>query len=203
MLVALSSATTLSLASRRIAAEQAAFRAPAAGRCTPTALNRSAVLPGTTLSVSPLPDSYDASPHTQISLLGAPPGAISRRARQRLADRLARRPPARLLPGRRRELRARAAVPLGRDGDRARQACRSARGSSAFAYHFVVARPDDLTLRRRHAAVGQATPTRCSTSTRARTSRRRSIAVTARSPAGRAAATSSPRPTAGPGRAGR
>jgi len=76
-LVALSSATTLSLASQRIAAEQAAFRAPAAGRCTPTTLNRSAVLPGTTLSVSPLPGSYDASPHTQISLLGAPQDAIS------------------------------------------------------------------------------------------------------------------------------
>jgi len=77
VLVALSSATTLALASERIAAEQAAFRAPAAARCTPTALNRSAMLPGTTLSVSPLPGSYDASPHTQISLLGAPQDAIS------------------------------------------------------------------------------------------------------------------------------
>jgi hypothetical protein len=77
VLVALSSATTLSLASKRIVSEQAAFRAPAAGRCTPTTLNRSSVLPGTTLSVSPLPGSYDASPHTQISLLGAPQDAIS------------------------------------------------------------------------------------------------------------------------------
>jgi hypothetical protein len=71
-LVALSSATTLSLASQRIVAEQAAFRAPPAGRCQPTTLNRSAVLGGTRVSVSPLPDSYDASPYTQISLLGAP-----------------------------------------------------------------------------------------------------------------------------------
>jgi Arylsulfotransferase (ASST) len=77
VLVALSSATTLSLASQRIAGEQAAFRAPAAERCTPTELNRSAVLPGSSLSVSPLPDSYDASPYTQISLLGAPISAIS------------------------------------------------------------------------------------------------------------------------------
>jgi hypothetical protein len=76
-MVALSSATALSLASHRIEAEQAAFRARAAGRCTPTTLNRSAVLPGTTLSVSPLPGSYDASPHTQISLEGAPQDAIS------------------------------------------------------------------------------------------------------------------------------
>ena len=76
-LVALSSATTLSLASARIEAEQAAFRAPSASRCTPATLNRSAVLPGTDLSVSPLPGSYDASRHTQISLLGAPQDAIS------------------------------------------------------------------------------------------------------------------------------
>ena len=77
VLVALSSATALSLASERIVSEQAAFRAPATARCTPTTLNHSAVLPGTSLSVSPLPDSYDASPYTQISLLGAPKGALS------------------------------------------------------------------------------------------------------------------------------
>jgi hypothetical protein len=50
---------------------------PPAGRCVPASLNRSAVLPGTTLSVSPLPDSLDASPSTQISLLGAPAGNLS------------------------------------------------------------------------------------------------------------------------------
>src|ERR1039458_6210463 len=75
--VALSSATTLALASKRIAAEQAVFRAPAAGRCVPTQLNRSAGLGGTSLAVSPLPDSYDASPYTQISLLGAPLQTLS------------------------------------------------------------------------------------------------------------------------------
>jgi hypothetical protein len=75
--VALGSAATLAVASRRIAAEQAAYRAPAAARCVPSTLNRSAVLPGTSLSVSPLPDSYDASARTQISLLGAPVHALS------------------------------------------------------------------------------------------------------------------------------
>jgi hypothetical protein len=77
VLVAVSSVTTLRLASRRIAAEQAASSAPVADRCVPSTLNRSAVLPGTSLAVSPLPDSYDASPATQISLLGAPPSALS------------------------------------------------------------------------------------------------------------------------------
>jgi hypothetical protein len=76
-LTALSCATALALASGRIAAEQAAaFSASTAPRCTPTTLNRSAVLPGTALAVSPLPDSYDASPETQISLLGAPPSDL-------------------------------------------------------------------------------------------------------------------------------
>ena len=46
-------------------------RAP---RCMPARPNASAVLPGTSLAVSPLPGSYDASPYTQISLLGAPRG---------------------------------------------------------------------------------------------------------------------------------
>lgn len=77
VLVALSSATALAFASKRIVAEQSAFVAPSAGRCVPSTLNRSAVLPGTSLAVSPLPDSYDASPYTQISLLGAPAGALS------------------------------------------------------------------------------------------------------------------------------
>jgi len=75
-LVVLASATTLALASRRITAEQAAYSAPSAGRCTPTTLNGSAVLPGTGLAVSPLPDSFDASTETQISLLGAPPSLL-------------------------------------------------------------------------------------------------------------------------------
>jgi ABC-type amino acid transport substrate-binding protein len=75
--VVVASATTLALASRRISAEQSAYSAPSAGRCTPAVLNRSAVLPGTGLAVSPLPDSYDASTETQISLLGAPASALA------------------------------------------------------------------------------------------------------------------------------
>jgi hypothetical protein len=75
-LVVLASVTTLALASRRISAEQSAYNAPSAGRCTPTTLNRSAILPGTGIAVSPLPDSYDASTETQVSLLGAAPSAL-------------------------------------------------------------------------------------------------------------------------------
>jgi arylsulfotransferase ASST len=72
-----SSAGTLAAGEQRIVAEEAAFRGPPAGQCIPAALNRSAVLPGTSLEVSPLPDSLDASPHTQISLLGVPAGQLS------------------------------------------------------------------------------------------------------------------------------
>ncbi len=72
----LASAATLALASKRITAEQAGFSTPSAVRCTPTHLNQSAALPGTSLAVSPLPDSFDASPATQISLLGAQPSAL-------------------------------------------------------------------------------------------------------------------------------
>jgi len=75
-LVALGSAISLVLASHRIAAEQAAYHAPAAGRCAPSTLNASAVLPGTSLSVSPLPGTYAASPNTQISLVGVPTGEL-------------------------------------------------------------------------------------------------------------------------------
>ncbi len=45
--------------------------------CVPSALNRSALLPGTKLAVSPLPDSLDASASTQISLLGVPVSQLS------------------------------------------------------------------------------------------------------------------------------
>ncbi|HEY1834975.1 MAG TPA: arylsulfotransferase family protein [Solirubrobacteraceae bacterium] len=77
LLVLLSSVTTLVFASHRIEAENAAFSVPSAGRCTPTTLNRSDVLPGTSLAVAPLPGSYDASYHTQISLLGVPVSELS------------------------------------------------------------------------------------------------------------------------------
>ncbi len=54
-----------------------AARGPLSPRCTPQTLNRSAVLPGTDLSVSPLPGTMVAEPSTQISLLGVPAGEIS------------------------------------------------------------------------------------------------------------------------------
>jgi Arylsulfotransferase (ASST) len=75
--IAAGCAATLAIASQRIEAEQAAYRAPAVARCQPTRFNRSATLPGTSISVAPLPGSYTASARTQISLLGAPAGAIS------------------------------------------------------------------------------------------------------------------------------
>jgi hypothetical protein len=77
IVVVAGSATTLAFASHRIASEQSAFVAPAVARCEPTTINRSATLPGTPLSVAPLPGTYAASAHTQISMLGAPAGAIS------------------------------------------------------------------------------------------------------------------------------
>jgi Arylsulfotransferase (ASST) len=49
----------------------------ASPRCTPSTLNRSAVLPGLPLSVSPLPDTKVAEPSSQISLLGVPAGELS------------------------------------------------------------------------------------------------------------------------------
>ncbi|MCL2768626.1 MAG: arylsulfotransferase family protein [Solirubrobacterales bacterium] len=60
--------------------QQVAARRGASGppkpQCAPPSLNGSAQLPGTTLSVSPLPGSRDASPRTQISLLGVAPDAL-------------------------------------------------------------------------------------------------------------------------------
>jgi hypothetical protein len=55
-----------------IVARRAAVKLPSAPRCQPTVMNRSDILPRTALAVSPLPESLDASPRTQISLLGAP-----------------------------------------------------------------------------------------------------------------------------------
>jgi outer membrane protein assembly factor BamB len=77
VLVILSCVITLAFASRRIVSEEAAFSAPSAGRCEPTQLNRSALLRGTTVAVTPLPGSYTAPPRTQISLLGASAHSIS------------------------------------------------------------------------------------------------------------------------------
>ncbi len=71
------SVATLTFGARRIAAENAAYNGPAAPKCFPSHLGTSSVLPGTHLSVSPLPDSMDASHDTQISLLGYPIGELS------------------------------------------------------------------------------------------------------------------------------
>jgi len=76
LIVLSSSAGALTFGGKRIMAEEAAFRGPAAPRCVPSTLNRSDLLPGTSLAVAPLPDSLDASPHTQISLLGLPLAAL-------------------------------------------------------------------------------------------------------------------------------
>ena len=78
LIVVLASVTTLSIASHRIEAEQAAFGAsPTVPRCEPDSFNVSDVLPGSHIAVSPLPDSYDASPYTQISIVGVPRSAIA------------------------------------------------------------------------------------------------------------------------------
>ena len=69
---------TIAYGAQRIAAEQAAYHGQPAQRCFPTTLNRSATLPGTNLSVSPLPDSFDSSPYTQISLLGVSVNQLSK-----------------------------------------------------------------------------------------------------------------------------
>jgi hypothetical protein len=74
---------TLALASTRpgVLGVQAAFASRGAGRCVPSALNRSAAISRTPVSVSPLPGSYDASPRTQISLVGAPVRTLAVRVR--------------------------------------------------------------------------------------------------------------------------
>jgi ABC-type amino acid transport substrate-binding protein len=57
--------------------DSASLTAAASPQCTPAKLNEPAILPGTGLAVSPQADSYDASPQTQISLLGAAPADLS------------------------------------------------------------------------------------------------------------------------------
>jgi hypothetical protein len=77
VLILLCSGAALAFGSKRIISEDAAFVGPAAAGCVPSDLNRSAVLDRTSVAVSPLPNSFDASPDTQVSLLGAPPSEIS------------------------------------------------------------------------------------------------------------------------------
>lgn len=55
----------------------AAHDASARSSCVPSRLNASDALGGTPLTVAPLPGSLDASPRTQISLLGAPASSIT------------------------------------------------------------------------------------------------------------------------------
>ena len=76
-LVLMACIATIAYGAKRIVAEQAAYHGQPAQRCFPTTLNRSATLPSTNLSVSPLPDSYDSSPRTQISLLGVGANQLS------------------------------------------------------------------------------------------------------------------------------
>jgi len=70
-------AAGLAFGAHRITATDAAYRAPGGTPCVPAHLNASAILPGTSIAASPLPGAYDASASTQISLLGAPPSALS------------------------------------------------------------------------------------------------------------------------------
>lgn len=76
-LIVLATGGALAYASVRIAHEEAAYSGPAAPLCEPERLNASALLPGTPLSVSPMPGARDASPKQQISFLGAPAQALS------------------------------------------------------------------------------------------------------------------------------
>jgi Arylsulfotransferase (ASST) len=76
-LIVAGSVAALAFGAKRIVAENAAFKAPAAPQCVPSHLDRSDILPGTNLAVSPLPDSLDASYDTQISMLGYPASALS------------------------------------------------------------------------------------------------------------------------------
>jgi hypothetical protein len=77
VVVAVSSIGTLVAAGSRISGEPMPTGGASKARCVPAKLNASALLPGTDLTVSPLPASYDASPHTQISLLGVPASELS------------------------------------------------------------------------------------------------------------------------------
>src|SRR4029077_17857759 len=77
-LAVLSGVTALAPEPGRIALARTAHAVASGPRCAPATLNRSAVLGASGLAVSPLPGSYDASPLPQISLLGAPRGALGR-----------------------------------------------------------------------------------------------------------------------------
>ncbi len=142
-LVLFSSITALAFGGRRIAAEEAAFVGPATRNCVPSTLDRSDLLPGTHLAVSPLPDSLDASRYTQISLLGVPASQLSdvkvsgnytgdhsgRLLAYSQGDGASFVPSHSFEPGETVTVHGR---------------LRAGRGSEPFAFHFTVATPDPL-----------------------------------------------------------
>ena len=202
LLVALSSSITLAFASQRITAEQAAFRAPAVvSRCAPSTLNRSAVLPGTSLAVNPLPGLVRLLPADADQ----PAGRCARRAqrghRERIAEWLACGPPEALLAARRCELRPLAAVPVRRDGDRPREA--QSRLALPAVRLPVRDRPPGLPGPDHNRQEGRRPESRCSTSAlrpdAAPAGDRGDGPLASRPPPG----TCSPLPTPDPGRAGR
>jgi hypothetical protein len=80
-LLALAGAVAVGLASAWASAPahagSVAVRAGASPNCVPATLNVSAALAGERVTVSPAPQSADASPSTQISLLGVPAGELT------------------------------------------------------------------------------------------------------------------------------
>jgi Arylsulfotransferase (ASST) len=153
VLVALSSIAALAFGSKRIAAENAAYTAPSAPPCVPAQLNRSDVLSGTGLAVSPLPDSYDASARTQISLLGAPPSALrsisvrgsssgphsGRLEAYSQGDGASFVPSRPFTPGETVAVHGRVLVDRGSEDHQS-----TSTGGRPFAYRFVVARQDSI-----------------------------------------------------------
>ena len=111
--------------------------------CAPRTLNISRALAGGAVSVSPAPDSTDASYLTQISFLGVPAADITGVA---VSDRAAAptRSPGRLLAGRRRELSAQQAVLPGRGRHGARRPAPRRGSTTPFAWRFTVAEVDSV-----------------------------------------------------------
>ena len=171
LIVVLASVMTLSIASHRIEAEQAAFGAsPTVPRCEPDAFNVSDVLPGSHIAVSPLPNSYDASPYTQISIVGVPRSAIasitvngsSSGTHGGSLQAYSQGDGASFVPGR-------AFDP----GETVWVKARLHTAPHSFAFHFVVSHPDEGLFRSARSSPTKTSP-RCSTSTRPSTSHHRS-----------------------------
>jgi hypothetical protein len=111
--------------------------------CVPSTLNRSAIIPGTTIHASPLPESRDAAPGAQISLLGIAPSQLSNVSATgsrtgRHSGRLAaysQNDGASFVPSQKFAAGERVTV----TGDVA-----SAKGPRTFAYGFTIGVPDPL-----------------------------------------------------------